>query len=318
MDRINKIKKRFQSAQLLLIGVAIIWGLNPTIVKIGLEGITSYTFNLARHIVAVIICWIFFLIIEKSWKIERKDIKIVLLLGFLGYFVYQYFYIVGVSHTTAGNTSLIFATLPSIVALINGVFKIEKLNKGIVLGIIISFIGIIQIVVGTGKQISIFDNYFVGNIMIFLGTTTWAIYTIMNKKLLEKYSPIKLSTYGVTVGTIFMILTWPKALFVQNWSIVSIKSILAIIYSGAFSVTIAAILWNLGVKKIGSTRTSLYNNITPIISVLCGILLLNEKFRFLQGVGAILIFGGLYITKEGKIKKTDNNFIDTKKYIVKK
>ncbi len=49
--------------------------------------------------------------------------------------------------------------------------------------------------------------------------------------------------------------------------------------------------------NVGSIRTSVYNNITPIISIICGIVVLGEKFGLMQGIGSMMILSGLRLTR---------------------
>ncbi len=301
-----------------IICAVIIWGMNPTIVKLGLKNISVFTFNTIRFIIASIVCWILLLVRENDWRVEKKDLINILTIGFIGHFIYQIFYIYGISNTTAGNASLIFGALPVIVAFINVIFKIEKLNYITIIGIIISFIGITLVVLGTEQETSFTGKYFLGNVMIFMGTFAWGVYTIINKKYLKKYSSLKLTTYGITTSMIFMCILWSKQILLQDWSRVSFGGVASIIYSGTLSIAIASVFWSIGVSKIGSTKTSVYNNITPVISVICGMIFLDERYSFLQGIGAILIFIGLGINRKNKkIYLILNDLFKNKYYIEK-
>ncbi|MBB6216717.1 drug/metabolite transporter (DMT)-like permease [Anaerosolibacter carboniphilus] len=300
----NTKKRNFTFIDLLLLITVIIWGSNPTVVKLGLKTVSPFAFNVARYLVATIVSWMILWVKEKDWRIERQDLLGVLSVGFIGNFVNQAFFIMGVNNTTAGNSSLIMAGLPMVVACISIVFGLEKIDKKTIIGSMISFTGILLIVMGTGNKVSMTDQYFYGNIMAFFGTVTWAIYTILNKRYLEKYSALKLTTYGVTMGFVSMLFLWMPSIISQDWHQLSRTSILGILYSGALSIAIGTVFWNMGVSQVGSTKTSLYNNVTPIVSVICGGLLLGEELKMLQGVGAVLIFGGLAITR--KRKKPEN------------
>jgi drug/metabolite transporter (DMT)-like permease len=296
----HRKKINFTFIDLLLLITVIIWGSNPTVVKLGLKTVSPFAFNAARYLVATIVCWVILWIKERDWIIEKQDLLGILFVGFIGNFVNQAFFIIGVNHTTAGNSSLIMAGLPMVVACISIVFRLEKIDKKTIVGMVISFTGILLIVMGTGKKVSMTDQYFYGNIMAFFGTVTWAVYTILNKKYLEKYSALKLTTYGVTMGFVSMLILWMPSIISQDWHHLSGTSMVSILYSGALSIALGTVFWNMGVSQVGSTKTSLYNNVTPIVSVICGGILLGEQLKMLQGVGAILIFGGLAITRKRK------------------
>lgn len=304
----KKIKISFTREDFLLIATAIIWGSNPTIIKLGFRDISPFAYNTSRLIVAAISCWIFLWIKERDFKIDRQDLLPILAIGFIGNFINQYFLIIGLNHTTAGNASLIVAMLPIIVTLINVALGLEKIKNLALIGTIISFIGITLIILGTGQEISFTGGHFFGNLMILLRMIAWAIYTILNKKYLEKYSSLKLTTYGVTIGMLPMLILWYKPLVMVNWASLPLKSYMSIFYSGVFSITLGTIFWNIGVKKVGSTKTAFYSNIAPVVSVILGMILLSETIGLFQILGAILIFTGLALSKIDKdffIKKKE-------------
>lgn len=69
---------------------------------------------------------------------------------------------------------------------------------------------------------------------------------------------------------------------------------LSVAYSGILGICVGNFLWVWGVGKIGSARTSLFGNISPVFAVASGYLLLGEEFGLLQLVGAVVIFWGVY------------------------
>lgn len=295
---------KFGYTDILLIVATIIWGLNPTIIKLGLREMPNILFNISRTVVACITCWIILFIYEKDWKIDKKDLSGIIGISLLGHFIYQVFFINGISMTTAGNASLIFSLLPVMIVLISIIFRIEKINIYTVIGIIVSFSGIIFVIIGSGKNIALGNNFLSGDLMIMVATLSWALTSILIRKYLDKYSPLKITTYGITIGLISMLAFWSGNAEFHILKDLSKVAIFSIIFSGVLALGIASVFWNIGVLKIGSVKTSIYNNITPVVSIICGIIVLNEKFGLLQGIGSLMILCGFLLTKL-EIKKRD-------------
>lgn len=304
---LGKKEKSFQMVDLLLLITVIIWGINPSIVKISLKEFSPFAFNAGRYVVAAAACWVILLWVERDWRIEKEDLLSILVIGLLGNFINQTFFIIGVNNTTAGNASLIMAGVPMVTAIISGILRTEKISKKIAAGIGVSFSGILLIILGTGSGINMMDQYFYGNVMMMGNAITWSFYTVLNKKYLKKYSALKLTTYGVSIGTLCMLVFWSEALRTQNWSSISITAYAGMLFSGGFSIAVGTLFWNLGINKVGSTKTALYSNVTPVVSVICGMLLLHESFRMLQGVGALLIFTGLSMVNRKKAAEIDGD-----------
>jgi drug/metabolite transporter (DMT)-like permease len=314
MEKIyHESKIKFGYTDMLLIITTIIWGLQSTIVKLGLREVPDIMFNISRTFVACITCWFFLLVYEKDWKIEKTDFIGIMIIGFLGYFINPIFYIYAMGLTTAGNAALIFSSLPIVVVLINIVFKFERITLPIMLGVTVSFLGIIFIISGSGDKFSLSGSSFIGDMMMVLTTISWAIYTIAIKKYLGKYSPLKITSYALLAGMISMLIFWFSRVDIGMLKEISPMATFSIVYSGALSVGIASVLWNIGVHKIGITKTSIYNNITPIVSVICGIIVLGEKFGLRQVLGSLLILIGLILTKmKIRNRKVKDEDIDKK------
>lgn len=305
------MEKRFFSKldigiiDLILIFTVCVWGFNPTIVKLGLIGIDNILFNILRLFIASIVCWIMLLFFESNWRIDKKDISGIVLVSIVGHFIYQSFYINGIKLTTAGNASLIYGSLPAFIAFLNLFLNFEKTHKLTLIGILISFIGMLIVIYGARREISMNYEYILGNILIILATLSWAFYTVSIKNYLNKYSATKIAAYGVTIGLFTMLLFWYDSIDIGTIKSLSYTNIFSILFSGTFAVGITTVTWNRGVASVGSIRTSIYNNVTPVISVICGIFVLGEKFGLLQGFGSLLILCGLFLTKfRGKMHKS--------------
>lgn len=53
------------------------------------------------------------------------------------------------------------------------------------------------------------------------------------------------------------------------------------IYSGALSIWLAYLIWNNGIVNVGPVKTSVYQNLVPVLGLIFGIILLNESLSYL-------------------------------------
>ena len=58
----------------------------------------------------------------------------------------------------------------------------------------------------------------------------------------------------------------------------------------------AMLFWNLGVRRVGPSVTSIFQNVTPVVGMIGGMLLFAEQIGALQLLGAAAIFSGVYLT----------------------
>ena len=281
----------------ILLLVSFIWGINPTIMKVGLLYLPPMPYNGVRMLIALLFAWLM-LCMSKTYKpFERQDIKPMLWVGGAGFFIFQLAFTFGVQDTTAGNSSLLLALVPASVAIINKIFKIEDISPSMVLGIGISLLGVILIVVGSGKEFSTSDNHLFGAFMMLIAQFAYGYYSVFSKPLLHKYSTYQVTAYMVTIATALFIPIAIPSLMVIEWREIPLIAWFSVLYSGIFAICVGNFLWMWAIGKIGSTRTALYNNLSPIFAVTTGYVFLGEGFGWLQFFGALVIFGGMYLTR---------------------
>jgi len=285
----------------ILLLVSFIWGINPTIMKVGLLYLPPMPYNGARMLVALLFAWLMLFKSKTYQSFERQDIKPMLWVGAAGFFIFQLAFTFGVQNTTAGNSSLLLALVPASVAIINKLFKIEDISGTMILGIGMSLFGVILIVVGSGKEISTNGNHLFGTIMMLIAQFAYGYYSVFSKPLLQKYSTYQVTAYMVTIATgLFIPIAIPSLISIE-WKEVPLVAWFSVLYSGIFAICVGNFLWMWAISKIGSTRTALYNNLSPIFAVATGYAFLGEGFGWLQFFGGAVIFLGMYFTRQKEL-----------------
>src|SRR5262245_52309392 len=92
-------------------------------------------------------------------QIERKDLRGILWLGFLGNTLYPFVFVLGLDRTKAGNAALLMALTPVFAFLIAVAMKKEHLNAGILTGITLSFTGAAAIVLLGASDVSLTESW---------------------------------------------------------------------------------------------------------------------------------------------------------------
>jgi len=130
------------------------------------------------------------------------------------------------------------------------------------------------------------------------GTICWSTYTVLSKPLLQRYTPLKLTALAMVVGTLPLVLVSVPSLKEQNWGSVSLQSWLCLVYSFSLAIAIAYVVWYTGIGRIGSARTALYSNLTPVTAMAVAWIFLSERMTLLQVLGAVLVFASLYLARK--------------------
>jgi drug/metabolite transporter (DMT)-like permease len=291
--------KRFGSTDIFMLLVVLFWALNFSFIKIALREISPLGFNGIRLFLAALILLLVFFGSKEKFSISKSDIWLLVGLSLIGNTAFQLVFIHGLNWTTASNTSIVMAMTPIVIAIMSSFLKHERIHWAAWLGILASFIGFYLVI---GKQAGFFHfswQSIKGDFLILLGNICWAVYTVFSKPLLDKMSPLKLTAITLPIGTFFYLPFCINDLVKLQWKTVSIQAWGALVYSALVALVASYIIWYSSVKRVGNVKTSIYGNITPIFTMIFAFFLISERVTFFQVVGAMIIFGGVYLTRSG-------------------
>jgi drug/metabolite transporter (DMT)-like permease len=291
------MQSRDKTTELLLLAVALIWASNYPLTKFGLIGLDIFIFNSIRFIVAFGFLTVIMRVRSLSLKIESSDRKHIFQLGVIVSIIYQCAFILGINNTSAGNTAVILSTSPLWTA-----FFSARINKTRVLpqtwfGLALSLIGIVFIIIGSGKKFEVGARAIFGDLMALLAAILWGLNTTLQKPLLTRYTSVELSVMTLGIGAVGLTLIAIPPAVMTDWTIVSYPYILAAILSGVLSIGTANVLWSYGVKKIGPSRTANFNNLVPIFAFLIAYATIGESVTELQVLGAGITICGVWIVR---------------------
>jgi drug/metabolite transporter (DMT)-like permease len=144
-----------------------------------------------------------------------------------------------------------------------------------------------------------------GDLLMAAAALGWAGYTVGSRDMIQKYGPLRTTTWTLAVGTVGLVLLGAPDLAALEFSEVSMVAWIGVVYAGVFALSIAYLLWYRGVQRIGSSRTAAYSNLVPVVALLVAWGWLGEVPSALQWVGAAVILGGISVTRMGTSRQRD-------------
>lgn len=291
---------KFGSSDIYMLMAVVFWAVNFSLVKIALREFSPLGFNGIRMVLASAVLVFVLRLNGESFSLQKSQVGKLIILGIAGNTVFQLFFIHGINLTTASNTSLIMAMAPGIIALLSSLMKHERLSRTAWTGILVSFLGFSLVITSQNGAFHWSWQTVRGDVLIFAANFLWAFYTVFSKPVLENMSPLKLTSMTMVVGAAFFLPFSVKDLIHLPYSALSWKAWASLLYSGVFALAICYVIWYVSVKRVGNSRTAIYNNFVPVITVLFAYFSLGERITLLQAAGALVIFAGVYLTRSGK------------------
>ena len=283
----------------LLLSTVLIWGFNYAIVKMTFRYFHPIAFNAVRFTVSSAAMFLVLKMRGEGLRIASHDIRSILWLGFIANAFYQFLFVLGLARTGAGNGALIMALSPVFAFLIGVAMGRERFSRGVLMGIIMSLAGVAAIVAFGSEGIS-FAGSWRGDLLMMAASLCWGWQSAESTRLLGKYGPIRLTVATMIAGTAMMVPMSLPWIIAQPWPSIAPIAWLGLGYSALLSIAYGYFVWAHALNTIGVARTSVFNNLTPIVALLAGWLLLGENPVASQIAGVVLVLVGVFIVRSRK------------------
>ncbi|MEB1809479.1 MAG: DMT family transporter [Bacillaceae bacterium] len=294
-----------------------IWGSAFIAGKVAVESFEPATVAFFRFLGAAILLFPIMWVMEKNRpKPTKKDWGLFALLGLTGIAIYNICFFLASKHAPVIKSSLFIASNPVLIVLLSGLFLKETITKRHMVGMSVALFGV-AIIISNGHLLDLVKLGFEPIDFILLGAViSWALYSVLGKVVLGKYSAIVSTTYAVFFGTLFLL---PFALYELTWTQVqgaSIEVWASLLHMSVFVTVISFIMYYQGIQKVGAAKASIFINVMPVSAVIMATLFLGETFTLAHGVGAAFVLSGVYIGTYVKAKKQKED-IQEKQVMVK-
>lgn len=284
-------------AEVVLVLVAIAWGVNPPIIKVGLASIAPQPYNLARLVVACLVALAALALSGTYRHPTRADLGKLFRASAFGFFVFQLFFTEGIQRTTSGNASFILCLMPVTVILLNRLYGLEALTRPVVAGVACSIAGVLLIVRGADRELSLASEHLHGGLMLLAAQAGYAYYTVFTRELRARYSTYQLTATLMVFTTALIAIPALPGTLATDWTAVPAQAWASVAFSGAVGLCLAnfGYIWCIGV--LGAARAAVYNNLCPVVTVAVAYAMLDERFGALQALGAAVVLGGVWLTR---------------------
>lgn len=280
--------------------MAAMWGTNFSIIKVALTDLSPLLFASSRFLLIVPVMVALAWLSGHSLRVERRFWLPIAGLGLVGNTVYQLLFIFGADRTSADNAALILATVPVFVAVLGSLAGTERVGTRGWVGVGVSLVGIFVIVTGSdaGQTLEFGSASAVGDLLVLLAAVAWSVYTVWMRPVVKECSPVAVTVLSTAIGSIPLLLLSLPVVRWEELAQVSNRSWVALAASGMFGICLPYFIWNYGIRKLGSARTSLYSYLVPFIALIVAWAWLGETLTAQQFLGGALALAGVVLARQ--------------------
>jgi drug/metabolite transporter (DMT)-like permease len=282
-----------------LVAVPAIWGGTFVGGKIVVATLTPLMGSFARYVVACVALLIAAFVLEGGLpRLTGRQWAATFVLGLFGVFSYNLFFMGALAKLPASRAALIIALNPAITIAISALVLKESLGARRWLGVVVALLGV-AIVVSRGELTSLgAGDVGLGELYMFAAVTSWALYTILGRKVLGGLSPLAATNYAALWGTLLLGITAAPAFDTVHATQFNWPMALSLLYLGVLGTALAFVWYYMSVKKVGASTTSIFNNLVPVFGVAISVLVLGEPLLVSMLVGgAVTILGVLMVSR---------------------
>ena len=279
------------------LGAASIWGGMYVVSKVVLEIIPPFTLVSLRLLLGIITL-VIVLLLRGFPKISRREILQVIGVGFIGYGISLSLQFLGTKLSTAANGSLVTSATPAFVLLFAWVLLREKITWRRLVALLLATSGVMAVIDPRSAQLN--PDLFFGNLLLFGAAVTWAMYSVLVRKMTQSLDVLPLSLVAFFGG---LPVTIPASVWELNTvgvGTISPGVVGGVLFLGVISTALAMILWNTAFAVLDASAASLTFFAQPVVGTLLGWLFLGERITSLFILGGILISLGLVISSTEK------------------
>ena len=280
----------------------IIFGLNTVISRSLMpEVVDPFVLTFFRLAGGMILFWIFSLFTQHE-KVPIKDIVLFFFAAALAVSTNQLPFIVGLSMTSPIDASIVVTLLPIVSMILAAVIIKEPITLKKAFGVLLGASGALLLIFGN-KNVNFGAGSIWGNLLVFSGVLSFALYLTIFKGLISRYSPVTIMKWMFLFATIQCYPFCHQHVVATDFLAFDLSSYLRIAYVVVLATFFTYILIAIGQKALRPTTFSMYNYLQPLVASMAAVAMGMDSFGTDKIVAAVLVFIGVFFVTQSKSRE---------------
>lgn len=274
-----------------LLYVVLAWGLNTVLVKLVFADIDPLALMAMRFIAMPPLAVLMLRLAGEPLRFERRDFPQLVLCAACGFGVYQYFWMVGLAHTTAFASALLGSLAPVFTLALIALMRHDRVRGLRWAGAATALLGV-----------AIFEGAFAGRATVRLGdaltlvaAAIFAGYNVLSARLLRRYSPMRLVTVTMCLAAVMIVPGGVWAMLHTPYARLPWSFWIVFVYSVLFPILLTYPVWTWAIREIGPARVSLFSYFVPIAAGMLSVPILSARITPYEVGGCVVCIGGMIV-----------------------
>jgi drug/metabolite transporter (DMT)-like permease len=286
---------------LLMLFVVLAWGSAFPLLKVVLTEVSPMTLGLIRFLVAspFLVLYAYVAHGRGYWRTFVENPFLLILMGLTGVTGYNLLQNLAAEVSSPMSQSIIISSNPMMVALLSAILLKEKIGRTRMLGIAIGFAGVLTIVLSEDSTAFSGSSSLVGDLLNVGAALSWALYSVLSKKLTTSHSAIELTATSMVFGTLFFV---PVVYLRENPQLpTSLPVWLGVAELSLIASCLAYAVWNYLLSQEDASRVSISLFLIPVVSTAISVTLLSEPLSLPIIVGMIMVIIGVLVAERSRV-----------------
>ena len=284
-----------------------IFGLNVVLCKdiANSQAVNPFVLFTLRAIGATAIFWLLSLFTPKE-KVPKGDLWQIALASFLGLFLTQTTFLVGITMATSIDCAII-GTLGPVFTMIFAFFFVgEPITGKKVGGVAVSLAGVLFLIFNSVHAGGASATTPLGIVLLLMNSLTFSMYLGIFRPLISRYSVVTFMKWAFLFSLLMSLPLSAKGLVTTDYAAIPVNVRWEIGYLIVFATVIAYYLIPYGQKYLRPTLVSMYNYLSPVIATVVSIWTGMDVITWQKVVAATAIVGGVILVSKSRARQVSS------------
>ncbi len=291
-------------AHLALFFVNALYGANHILAKgVMPRYLSPNVFILFRVAGATLLFWILKMFFTRNETVAKKDLRLIGLCALFGVAINQLFFFHGLNLSSSINSGIYMAINPIVVVVMSFFILKDEITPLRMTGILV---GTVATILLTFTASSGGSDSALGDLFLFVNAVSYALYLVMIKPMMSKYSPLTVITWVFTFGLMYVLIFPPTFIDLANtnFELIPVEAWWKISYVIVGVTFLTYLMTMYGLKYLSPSTSAVYIYFQPVMVILFAYVFVYLGFSddYTQTITLpklaymLLIFLGVYLT----------------------